>query len=96
MTQIGQMLIDEGIEKGLKRGLEKGKIEGKIEGKTLNIISQVRKKVQKGYTVEETADALEEDTAVILPFFRAIENDPAATDNMIFGRIHEDSQSTSK
>lgn len=92
MTQIGQMLIDEGIEKGLKRGLEKGK----IEGKTLNIISQVRKKVQKGYTVEQTADALEEDTAVILPFFRAIENDPAATDNMIFGRIHEDSQSTSK
>lgn len=77
MTQIGQMLINEGLEKG------------KTEGKTLNIISLVRKKLQKGYTLEQTADVLEEDTAGILPFFKAIENDPTATDDMIFNRVVE-------
>ena len=30
MTQIGQMLIDEGMEKGMKKGMEKG-IQALIE-----------------------------------------------------------------
>ena len=28
MTQIGQMLIDEGMEKGMKKGIEKGMEKG--------------------------------------------------------------------
>lgn len=45
--------------------------------------------------MEQTADALEEDREDILPFFKAMESDPAATDDMIFDRIVEKSGRTS-
>lgn len=32
MTQIGQMLIDEGMEKGMKKGIEKGIEKGMEKG----------------------------------------------------------------
>lgn len=77
MTQVGQMLIDEGIE------------AGKAKGEVLKLISMIRKKLAKGYTVTQTADALEEAPDTILPIFTAIKNAPAATDEMILDRVWE-------
>lgn len=44
MTELGEMLINEGIEKGRKEGIEKGKIE------------VVKKSIQKGLDNEIIAD----------------------------------------
>lgn len=81
MTQVGQMLIDEGIEKGLEAG--------KAKGEVLKLISMIRKKLAKGYTVTQTADALEEAPDTILPIFTAIKNAPTATDEIILDRVWE-------
>ena len=52
MTELGEMLINEGIEKGLekgrKEGIEKGIEKGKIE--------VVKKSIQKGLDNEIIAD----------------------------------------
>ena len=46
-------------------GIREGKIEGKIEGSTSKLIEQTIKKINKGVSVEETADMLEEPIATI-------------------------------
>lgn len=53
MTKIGQVLVN------------RGKIEGKIEGMTDKLADQIGKKLKKGKTVTEIADALEETEEVI-------------------------------
>ena len=41
-------------------GIREGKIKGKIEGSTSKLIEQTIKKINKGFSAEETADMLEE------------------------------------
>ena len=55
----------EGLEAGRAEGLEAGRAEGRIEGEHESMKKLVAKKLKKGKTVEEIADALEEDTEVI-------------------------------
>lgn len=61
------------IEKRIKaEGMAEGRAEGRAEGKAIKLISQVRKKVQKNKTVEEIAEMLEEDPAVIAPIYELL------------------------
>lgn len=56
---------DEGLEKGRSIGITEGKAIGLLEGKRLMLVSQVKKKLEKGNTLEEIADILEEDVELI-------------------------------
>lgn len=53
---------------------EEGKIAGIEEGQRLLLISMVKKKLDKGKTIEEIADSLEEDDAVISELIEEINN----------------------
>lgn len=80
---LKEMLEDEyeeGLEKGKAIGLSEGKAiglsEGKAigitEGKRLMLVSQIRKKLEKGNTIEEIADMLDEDVEVIREIVKGI------------------------
>ena len=60
---------------GRNAGKIEGKIEGKLEGSATKIIEQVIKKYQKGFTVEETADMLEESPNLIKQIYDVIRQD---------------------
>ena len=51
------------------KAFEDEREEGKEEGQILKLVSQVRKKVQKKLSIEEIADMLEEEAAVIKPIY---------------------------
>ena len=51
MTELGRMLIEDGIEKGRKEGIEKGIEKGRAEGKTETLIKLLIKKF--GFLSEE-------------------------------------------
>ena len=53
--------LENKLEQGRKQGLEQGLEEGLEQGEKLQLIRQVIKKMQKGNSVEETADMLEEE-----------------------------------
>ena len=70
---------EEKFQEGHKFGLEEGKAEGEI----LKLISLVRKKQKKGFTIEEIAIALEEDIACISPIFTLIRDNPDLSDELV-------------
>ncbi|MDD6201698.1 MAG: hypothetical protein PUB13_01955 [Lachnospiraceae bacterium] len=53
-------ILEVGIEHGKEIGLEQGKEIGKETGEKKKLLEQVCKKMQKGLTVHEIADMLEE------------------------------------
>lgn len=59
-----QDLLDDEYDEGMTAGIEKGR--------KLSLISQVEKKLAKGKSIEEIADALEEDEDVILEIIKEI------------------------
>ena len=61
-------LRDEGRQEGIAEGIELGKASGEVQ----KLIQQTCKKYQKGLTVEETAEMLEEDTETIRKIYDAI------------------------
>ena len=61
MTQVAQLLMDEGREEGR----EEGRLAGISDGEQYKLISQVLKKLKKNYKVSEIADMLEEDESII-------------------------------
>lgn len=60
-----------------------GKEEGKEEGKNLKLIGQVRKKLSKNISLEETADMLEEEMAAIAPIYDLLKSHPDWEDERI-------------
>ena len=70
-----------------------GKEEGKEEGKNLKLIGQVRKKLSKNISLEETADMLEEETAAIAPIYDLLKSYPDWEDERICaGLVKPESQ----
>lgn len=70
-----------------------GKEEGKEEGKNLKLIGQVRKKLSKNISLEETADMLEEETAAIAPIYDLLKSHPDWEDERICaGLVKPESQ----
>ena len=53
--------LEQGRKQGLEQGLEEGLEQGLEQGEKLQLIRQVIKKLQKGNSVEETSDMLEEE-----------------------------------
>ena len=49
----------------MEQGLKQGRQQGMKRGDLLRVINQTVKKIQKGYTAEETADMLEVDRTMI-------------------------------
>ena len=73
-------LFAEEIEEGRQRGKAEGKIEGKAEGHCLAFIEILRRKVENGKSLEESAEALEERPEDIEKLYRLIENQGPDTD----------------
>ena len=65
------------------RAFEDERAEGKEEGKNLKLIGQVRKKLSKNISLEETADMLEEETAAIAPIYDLLKSHPDWEDERI-------------
>ena len=61
-----------GMANGLKQGLEQGLEQGRAAGEVQKLIQLTCKKYQKGLTVEEIAEILEEDTETIGKIYDAI------------------------
>lgn len=49
----------------MEQGLKQGRQQGMERGDLLRVINQTVKKIQKGYTAEETADMIEVDQTMI-------------------------------
>lgn len=71
-------------EKVLER--REGMKDGEKIGKALMLISQIRKKQQKGLGAEAIADALEEDTAYVERILQVLTKHPELTDEEIAQR----------
>ena len=94
-------LFAEEIEEGRQRGKAEGKIEGKIEGKEeghcLAFIEILRRKVENGKSLEESAEALEERPEDIEKLYRLIENQGADADaELIYQLYRADVKSSEK
>lgn len=92
-------LFAEEIEEGRQRGKAEGKIEGKIEGKEeghcLAFIEILRRKVENGKSLEESAEALEERPEDIEKLYRLIENQgPDADAELIYQLYRADVKSS--
>ena len=61
------------FEELLKDEREEGRIEGRIEGEQNKLISLVKKKVARGQSLEQIADALEESVDVIKEIVEGVE-----------------------
>ena len=67
-----EMMIEEKKQEGEAIGRAKGETVGKIKGESYMLISLVVRKIQKGKSLEETAEELEDDVAVIAPIYEAV------------------------
>lgn len=68
MTLLGEMLVED--------GMQKGRLEGRREGMLYTLVSQVRKKLLRGYSKEQIADLLEEDIQTVENICRMISAHP--------------------
>lgn len=79
------------------RAFEDERAEGKEEGKNLKLIGQVRKKLSKNISLEETADMLEEETAAIAPIYDLLKSHPDWEDERICaGLVKPESQASER
>ena len=79
------------------RAFEDERAEGKEEGKNLKLIGQVRKKLSKNISLEETADMLEEETAAIAPIYDLLKSYPDWEDERICaGLVKPESQASER
>lgn len=69
------------------RAFEDERAEGKEEGKNLKLIGQVRKKLCKNISLEETADMLEEEKAAIAPIYDLLNSHPDWEDERICAEL---------
>ena len=68
-----------GQARGEKIGQARGERIGQAMGQTLKIISQVQKKLSKGLSPDEIAEALEEDVSQIREIYTLLRNYPDKT-----------------
>lgn len=73
MEERDRQIREDGKKEGIKEGIEAGREEGREEGEKHKVLSLIQKKLDKGQTIEEIADALEEDPAVIKELMKELE-----------------------
>lgn len=84
--EVGVKYMQAWEEKYFEReeGREEGRAEGRTEGERLKLISQIQKKILRGKSLEETADALEEETDSIRELYDLITHNQGKTEQEIF------------
>ncbi|MCR1917563.1 Rpn family recombination-promoting nuclease/putative transposase [Frisingicoccus caecimuris] len=80
--------LAEGRVEGLAEGREEGLAEGRAEGDMRRLISQVRKKSEKGISSEVAADMLEESPEMIERIMNLIQNYPTMDDKQIYDELN--------
>ena len=76
----------------LEVGIEKGRTEGLKDGKLLNLLSLIRKKLQKGQDAQCIADALEEPVTYIEKVIELLGFDAERTDAELLEEMKKLSQ----
>lgn len=71
------------------RGMERGR----QEGRSLILISQVQKKLDKGKSISQIAEELEEEVPVIERIYKAVAEEPEADLEIIFEKLKGDCKS---
>ena len=71
-------------EEGREEGRAEGREEGRTEGERLKLISLIQKKILRGKSLEETADALEEEPGSISELYDLISRNQGKTEQEIF------------
>lgn len=66
------MTLEMMMQDKYEKGWEEGRTEGRTEGETSKLILLVIRKFQKGKSMEEVAEDLEEDISVIEPIYDAV------------------------
>lgn len=64
--------IKEGMREGMEKGMEKGIEKGIEKGVQQTLLAQIRKKLEKGKSLEQIADELEETEDVIWPLYNQL------------------------
>ena len=72
--------LEEREERGMEKGLEKGMERGAI----VKLISQIRKKQQKGLSVAEIAEILEEEPELVSKIYQTIQGHMESTDEEVY------------
>ena len=94
MTLLGEMLVEDGMQKGRLEGRLEGRREGRLEGlregMLYTLVSQVRKKLLRGYSKEQIADLLEEDIQTVENICRMISAHPEEDNREICRLLMED------
>ena len=67
---------DESMCEGLRELLADSKAEGKVEGENVKLLRLIQKKIQKGKTLAETAEDLEETEETIRVFYELVKAHP--------------------
>ena len=70
--------------RGRREGREEGREEGRQQGEVLKLIMQVKKKTEKGDSVEKIADDLLEDIGGIEKIYNAVKDYPENTKEQIY------------
>ena len=65
MTKLGQMIYDDGRQEGRQEGRLEGRQEGRLEGDRERLFTLIKKKLAKGLSVAEIADAVEESVETV-------------------------------
>lgn len=63
----------EGGKVNMCKAIEDIKLEGKLEGKYILLVDMIKKKIQKGKSLEETADALEKEPEDLRELYQLVE-----------------------
>ena len=74
MCNLSDYVEELGIQKGLERGLEQGLERGLEQGKERLLRLQIEKKLAKGLSLSEIAEALEEKEETIRKMIGAIKH----------------------
>ena len=74
MCNLSDYVEELGIQKGLERGLEQGLERGLEQGKERLLRLQIEKKLAKGLSLPEIAEALEEKEETICKIIGAIKH----------------------
>ena len=67
MCNLSDLIEERGIEKGIEQGIE--------QGDRLRLMSQIKKKLAKGKSLEQIADELEETVENILPLYTQVQQE---------------------
>lgn len=89
MTQVGQLIFNDGWEAGLAKGRSEGEAKGRPEGEKLKLIEQIQKKHRKGKSPAAISRELETSKEEIRPILDCVMKYPDAGKEEILEYLRE-------